>query len=187
MKKVLLLIISIFLSIVVNTKCFAYQTVLVDFPVNQGWHSVYYDAQTGESILQYVPVGQSFENWTQTVIFHSYKNLTWTDSSAALMDRLTMQMELKNSTQQYRYTKYTADDAISTRCIQKNKNIGAQGEIFRITKSFDGLISMHYINRNVSDFKNTYNMWYQIIQGVTIYYSYYMDDRIMNKATSFEM
>lgn len=183
MKKALLLIISLLIS----QSVFAYQTVIVDFPPNQGWHADYYDAQSGEIILQYVPVGQSYEDWTKTVIFHSYKNLNWTNSAAALMDRLTQQMELQNSTQAYTYLKYTAADSIATRCIQKNTRIGTQCEIFRASKSFEGLITMHYINRNVQDFKNTYDLWYQIMKNIRIYYSYYMDDAILNKATSFEM
>lgn len=182
-KKVLLLIISLLLCQAV----FAYQTVLVDFPPNQGWHAVCYETQAGEIILQYVPVGQSNENWTRAVIFHAYKNLTWTDSSAAFMDRITQQMEMKNSSQLYRYTKYTEADSIATRCIQKNANTPTQCEIFRVSKSFEGLISMHYINRNVQDFKNNYNQWYGIMKDIRIYYSYYMDDRILDKATSFEL
>lgn len=165
----------------------AYQTVLVDFPPNQGWHAVYYDTQYGEAILQYVPVGQSAESWNKTVVFHSYKNLNWTNSAAKFMDRMTQQMEAKNSTQFYKYLKYNDADSISTRCITKNANITAQCEIFRVSQSHEGLISMHYINKNTQNFKETYDMWYQIIKNVRIYYSYYMDERIMNKATSFEL
>lgn len=188
MKKVLLLLISVlFISQIFCKSVLAYQTVLVDFPQNQGWHSVYYDTQADETILQYVPVGQTNENWTRAVIFHSYRNLTWTDSAAALMDRLTQQMELKNSSQLYRYTKYTGADAMATRCIQKNTYMPTQCDIFRATKGFEGLITMDYINKNVQDFKNTYSMWYDIMQDVRIYYSYYMDDRILDKATSFEL
>lgn len=183
MKKVLLLFISLFISPV----AFAYQTVLVDFPTNQGWHSVYYETQGGESILQYVPVGQSYEDWQNTVIFHSYKNITWTDSASQFMDRITQQMELQNSSQMYKYIKYTAADSIATRCIQKNAKISTQCEIYRVSRAFDGLISMHYINKNIQDFKNTYNLWYQIMKNIRIYYSYYMDDRILDKATSFEL
>lgn len=183
MKKVLLLIISLLISQAV----FAYQTVLVDFPPNQGWHADYYDAQTGEAILQYVPVGQSYENWRQTVIFHSYKNLSWTNSASALMDRLTGQMEMQNPSQQYKYLKYGAADSMATRCIQKNAKIGAQCEIFRASQSFEGLITMHYINRDVQGFKSAYAMWYDIISNIRIYYSYYMDDRILDKATSFQL
>lgn len=187
MKKVLLLIISLFINLFVGQTAFAYQTVLVDFPPNQGWHSDYYDAQTGEAILQYVPVGQSYDNWTKTVIFHSYKNLNWTNSAARLMDRLTQQMELQNPSQLYKYIKYTEADSIATRCIQKNAKISTQCEIFRVSKSFEGLISMHYINKNIQDFNNTYALWYDIMRNIRIYYSYYMDDRILDKATSFEM
>lgn len=184
MKKALLLIISLFIT---SAAVFAYQTVLVDFPPNQGWHSVYYGAQGSETILQYVPVGQSYENWEKSIIFHSYKDLAWTDSAAKLMDRLTQQMELKNSSQLYLYNKYTDADSIATRCVQQNINIPSQCEIFRVSKTFEGLISMHYINKNIRDYKNTYNLWYQIMKNVRIYYSYYMDDRILDKATSFEL
>lgn len=187
MKKVLLLIISLFINLLIGQAVFAYQTVLVDFPLNQGWHSDYYDAQAGEAILQYVPVGQSYEDWNRTVIFHSYKNLNWTNSAARLMDRLTQQMEIQNSTQLYKYMKYTEADSIAVRCIQKNSKMSAQCEIFRVSKSFEGLITMHYINRNVQDFRNTYDMWYDIMKNIRIYYSYYMDDRVLNKATSFEL
>lgn len=183
MKRVLLLIISLFIS----QSVFAYQTVLIDFPQNQGWHPVCYDAQRGEVILQYVPIGQTNEIWERTMVFHSYKNLSWTNSAARLMDRLTQQMELQNSSQSYRYLKYNEADSIATRCVQKNANIPTQCEIFRVSKSFDGLITMHYINKDINNFKNTYNLWYQIIKNIRIYYSYYMDDRILDKATSFEL
>lgn len=183
MKKVLLLIISIFLV----KAAFAYETVLVDFPDDQGWHPVYYNAQNDEAILQYVPAGQTYEDWTRTLIFHSYKSLPWTNSAAGLMDRLTMQMELKNPSQAYRYTKYDEMDSISTRCVQKNAQIPTQCEFLRVSKSFEGLISMHYINKNTQDFKNHYSHWYQIIRDVKIYRSYYRTDRIMDKATSFEL
>lgn len=186
MKKVLLLIISIF-SFFSAEIAHAYETVLVDFPPNQGWHADYYATQGGEAILQYVPIGQSAEEWTKTVIFHSYRNLNWTDSAAAFMDKTTAEMELKNSSQRYRYTKYTAADSIAIRCVEANAYIPRQCEIYRVSKSHQGLISMHYINKNVADYKNSYNMWYQIIKDIRIYYSYYRQDRILDKATSFEL
>lgn len=203
MKKVLLLIINnvmlnllqhrkiaatiILIGLQINQAVWAYQTVLVDFPENQGWHSVYYDTQAGESILQYVPIGDTYEDWNRTVIFHSYKNLVWTNSAATLIDRLTRQMELKNSTQLYKNLKYSYNDSIATRCVQKNEYIPTQCEILRTSQSHEGLITMHYINKNPQNFRSTYNLWYQIIKDVRIYYSYYMDDRILDKATSFEM
>ena len=183
MKKALLLIISL----CAMQAAIAYQTVLVDFPQNQGWHSVYYQTQGSEAILQYVPVGQTYENWTKSVIFHSYDDLTWTNSAAQFMDSTTSGMEAKNSSQMYRYTKYSEMDSIATRCVQKNAYIPTQCEIYRVSKSFEGLISMHYINKNVADYKSSFDFWYEIMKDIRIYYSYYRDDRIMDKATSFEL
>jgi len=182
-KKVLLLIISLFFA----QSAFAYETVLVDFPSNQGWHEVYYATRNDEAILQYAPVGQTAKNWTKTVVFHSYKNLSWTDSAAEFMNRRTTEMESQNFSQLYKYRKYTEADSIATRCVTKNAVVPTQCEIYRASKSFEGLISMHYINKNVEDYKSTYNAWYDIIQNVRIYYSYYREDRIMDKATSFEL
>ena len=183
MKKALLLIISL----CAMQAAIAYQTVLVDFPENQGWHSVYYQTQGSEAILQYVPVGQTYENWTKSVIFHSYDDLTWTNSAAQFMDSTTSGMEAKYSSQMYRYTKYSEMDSIATRCVQKNAYIPTQCEIYRVSKSFEGLISMHYINKNVADYKSSFDFWYEIMKDIRIYYSYYRDDRIMDKATSFEL
>lgn len=185
MKKALLLIISLFLIPI--SMAFAYETVLVDFPQNQNWQAVYYGTQGTEAILQYVPNGQTDTNWTKTLVFHSYKDPNITGSASTFMDRTTMQMEAQNSSQIYKYTKYDEMDSIATRCIVKNANMPTQCEIYRISKSFEGLISMHYINKNISDFKNTYNLWYNIVANVRIYMSYYRDDQIMNKASSFEL
>lgn len=181
MKRALLLIISLFLC----QSAFAYQTVLVDFPDAQGWHAVVFNSIANETILQYVPGGQNEYNWSKTVVFHSYRN--WNDNAAKFMDRTTMQMESKNASHLYRYTKYNDTDSIATRCITKNAYMPTQCEIYRVSKSFEGLITMHYINKNVQDYKNTYNIWYNIIKNVRIYYSYYMDDRILDKATVFEL
>lgn len=183
MKKALLLIISLLMAPI----AFAYQTVLVDFPANEGWHSVYYNGTDGEAILQYVPAGQTTENWTRTLVFHSYKNLSWAGSTSSFMDRTTSQMEMQNSSQQYRYTKYSDADSIATRCIQKNAQMPTQCEIYRASTSYEGIISMHYINKNVQNFKANYNTWYQIVQDISIYQSYYRDNLIMDKATSFEL
>lgn len=183
MKKVLLLFISLFLA----QASFAYETVIIDFPPYQGWHAVYYSEQDGEALLQYVPNNETAEDWTRTLVFHSYKHLGWTSSAAKFMDRTTMQMESKNSSQLYKYLKYREMDSIAVRCIEKNSLMPTQCEIYRVSKSFEGLVSMHYINKNVQDYKNTYNLWYQIVKNIRIYRSYYRTDRILDKATTFEL
>ena len=184
MKKVLLSIISIF---AIQLCVFAYETVLIDFPANQRWDAVYYATQGTEAILQYVPYGQSEKNWTKTLIFHSYKTLNQSGSAGTLMDTTTMQMENQNTSQLYRYLKYSEMDSIATRCVQKNSRKDAQCEIYRTSKSFEGLISMHYINKNVQEYKSTYNTWYNIVKNIRIYQSYYRDNRVMDKASSFEL
>ena len=168
-------------------KSFAYETVIVDFPENQGWHAVYYDVQGDEAILQYVPAGQTYQSWTNSVVFHSYKGANQGNTSSALLDTTTAQMERQNPTAGYNYNKYTDVDALATRCTQKTAYIPAQCEIYRVTTSHEALISMHYINKNVQEFKNNYDYWYKIIQGIRIYYSYYRTDRILGKATIFEL
>jgi hypothetical protein len=183
MKKVLCLLISFFF---INAS-FAYETVLVDFPQAQGWHAVYYNQSNGESILQYVPKGQSDKNWNRTLIFHSYKRLNWTNNAARFMDRMTSLMEAKNSFQLYKYTKYDDKDSIAVRCIEKNALIPTQCEIYRVSRSHEGLISMHYINKNVQDYIKTYKLWHQILKNVRIYNNYYRTDRILDKADSFEL
>lgn len=184
MKKVLLLIISLG-SLFAANFVLAYQTVLIDFPENQGWHEVYYQKQGSEAILQYVPGGQNETNWTRTLVFHSYPNSIY--NSAGFMDRSTAQMESANSTGLYHYTKYSSLDSIAVRCVEKNALVPRQCEIYRVSNSFEGLISMHYINKNVQDFKHNYDTWYQIVKNIRIYQSYYRDDRVMDKATSFEL
>lgn len=184
MKKVLLLLISILL---IPLAVFAYQTVLVDFPDGEGWYQAYYDTQGLETILQYVPAGQTAQNWTRTLVFHSYRTLNQTTNAAAFMDRTTGQMEAKNSTMLYKYTKYTNTDSIAVRCIQKNNLMPTQCEIYRVSNSFESMITMHYINKNVADYKKNYAQWYDIMQNIRIYYNYYREDRILDKATSFEL
>ena len=186
MKKVLLLIISILL---ISTATYAYETVLINFPPRDKWIAVLHETQGGESILQYVPQGQSSQNWTRTLIFHSYKKnggFNYNDATD-LINTTTAQMEYQNGSSRYKFIKYNGSDSIATRCVKGNSRVPTQCEILRTSTSYEGLISMHYINKNVSDFKSAYDLWYQIIQDIRIYYSYYMDDRILDKATSFEL
>lgn len=187
MKKVLLLFVSLIFAQLICPSAIAYETVIVDFPYKQGWHEAYYGVQGNEAILQYTPAGQTAQSWTRSVIFHSYKGLNEKTDAAKFMDNTTSQMEVQNSSQRYTYMKYTDVDSIATRCITKNAYTPTQCEIYRVSTSHEGLITMHYINKNVQDFKNTYSYWYQIMKDIRIYYSYYRTDRVLDKATIFEL
>jgi len=184
MKKVLLLLFSFF--IFSTAAVLAYETVIVDFPPGEGWHPVYYAKKGDEAIVQYVPGGQTNVNWIRSLIFHSYKNDVYYNSATKFIDITTSQMELRNS-QPYRYLKYSDNDSIATRCTPKTKTFAGQCEIYRVSNSYEGLISMHYVNKDMGDFKNTYNKWYEIVKTIRIYYSYYRDDRILDKAIIFEL
>ena len=186
MKRVLLLFISIFF-ITCAPKAQAYQTVLVDFPSKQGWHAVYYKTLGTETILQYVPQGQSAKNWKKSIIFHSYNDDYLLDETPKFLDKTTTQMLIKNPTQNYSYLKYTPADSIATRCVEKTKTMPAQCEIFRATNTHTGIVSIHYVNKNRHDFINTYQNWLKIVKDVRIYYSYYRTNLIMDKATRFEI
>ena len=182
MKKVLLLLISLSFGLA----CFAYETVIVNFPEKQNWHATYYDTQGTETILQYNPNDENENSWTRTVIFHSYKDPR-ISSASRMLSNLCAEMQQRNKTAAYKITKYTEEDSIATRCTSKYGNSPAQCEIFRVSQSHEGIITMHYINKNKADFKSTYSQWYQIMKEILIYYSYWRNDRVMNKATIFEI
>jgi hypothetical protein len=187
MKKILLNIISLLILIFINNSAIAYETVVVDFPVKEGWHSVYYQSIGKESILQYVPKGQSYSKWTRTIIFHSYKDGRIERDAGRFMNTTTSQMEAQNSSAGYKYIKNTPEDSMAIRCTNRTAIAPAQCEIYKIMLSHEGIMTMHYINKNKQDYVNTYNKWYNIIKNIRIYYSYYRTDRVMDKATYFEM
>jgi hypothetical protein len=179
MKKVLLLIASLFIFI---PAAVAYQTVLINFPPEQGWHCVYYRSIGDEAILQYTPRGQSPKYWSRTLIFHSYKNSRY-DSLSKFSQNIFYQMQALNPSGGYSYIKNDENDIIATRCVSHP----SQCEILRSSETYEGYLTMQYINKNVPDFKRNYNFWLDIVRTIRIYYSYYMDERILNKATSFHI
>src|SRR5574344_2727301 len=109
MKKVLLSIVSlIFLT---TSAAWAYQTVLVNFPYDEGWHNVYYATRGDEAILQYVPRGQNAKNWSRTLIFHSYKNPQYDDLNK-FSTMLTSQMQVINPSSGFNTIKDDDNDII---------------------------------------------------------------------------
>ena len=74
MKRVLLFISIFFLSALA---VFAYETIIIKFPDKELWVKAYYKKVNNEAILQYVPNGQNSNNWTRTVVVHSYNGSTY--------------------------------------------------------------------------------------------------------------
>ena len=50
----------------------AYETIIFHFPDGERWDSAYYKKIGLEAILQYVPYGQTSDNWTRSIVVHSY-------------------------------------------------------------------------------------------------------------------
>jgi len=184
MKKVLLFTFSILLFIS-TLAVFAYETIIIKYPPGERWEKAYYKKIGNEAILQYVPNDQSHENWVRTIIVHSYF-----DSSLPINYFISSdlaRLKKTNPNGNYVYLKLTPNDAMATRCTENYKEIKAQCEFYRVTKAHEGIISVHYINRNKEDFKENYYLWYNIIRKAKFLNSYYRDERTLDKAEYFEL
>ncbi|MCQ2753825.1 MAG: hypothetical protein MJ231_02130, partial [bacterium] len=74
MKKVLLFsLIFLFSAIAV----YAYETIIIKFPQDEVWDKAYYKKVGLEAIVQYVPRGQTHNNWQRAVVVHSYNHSTY--------------------------------------------------------------------------------------------------------------
>jgi len=182
MKKLLLLISLLF---IIAIPCIAYQTVIIKFPNGEFWKTIYYKKSYGEAILQYIPPSQSKQTWLQSVIIHSYNGYTY--PAHIFMDQLTANMEVQNPTSTYKYIKYMPEDSLAVRCTKAYKKIKPQCEIFRVARAHDGIITIHYVNRDLNNFKHTYRDWHERISKAVFYYSHFRDERIMDKALYYEL
>lgn len=182
MKKVLLF--SIFFIISAIT-VFAYETIIIKFPDGEKWNAVYYKKQGNEAILQYVPEGQTSDNWTRAIIVHSYKDYAYPIN--IFINNNARKMQKANPTGKYRTIKMKETDAIITRCTDNYNNIQGQCEFFRATYAHEGIITVHYINRNKENFRHNYTVWFDIISGAKFYNSYFRDERMFDKSEYFEL
>jgi len=177
MKKVLL---SVSFILLMTLAVFAYETVIIKYPEDEHWVKVYYKKVGNEAIAQYVPHGQSQTNWKRSIVIHSYKQPNYT-VKVFVSNSLT-RMEKNNRTSKYKIVRQTDNDIIAARCTEIYNNISAQCEIFRGTYAHEGIISIHYINKDKKDFINNYKQWYEIIKGAKLYNSYYRDERTLDKS-----
>ncbi len=181
MKKVLLF--SLFLLSTLSV--FAYETVIIKYPPEELWQKVYYRKVGNEAILQLVPKGQSYQNWTRTIIVHAYNFAEY--PIGVFMANNIAKMQKNNPSGKYKYLRVRDNDMIAGRCTENYNGIQAQCEIFRASRAHEGIISIHYINRNKSEFMREYDKWYDIIRKAKYYNSYYRDERILDKAEFYEL
>lgn len=183
MKKALLF--SLLLFLLSGLCVFAYETVIIKYPDGELWEPVYYRQTYNEGIVQYVLKGDTSRNWQKTVIIHAYNN--YINSARTLLGSVTALNQKQNPTSKYTLIKNTTNDAIAIRCTNFYKNLVPQCEILRAAKGHKGIITIHYINKNIEEYKNTYDDWYDIIKKAVFYESYFRNDRILNKSMYLEL
>ena len=181
MKKVLLFSL-IFLSAL---GVYAYETIIFHFPDGERWDSAYYRKIGLEAILQYVPYGQTSENWTRSIVVHSYNK---NESQAPFFAQKEIRkMRRINPKGQYKIIKSRENDAIYTRCTEDYEKIQGHCEFLRVTRAHGGIVTIQYMNRNKKDFENNYTLWLQVMRDARLMNSYWRDERTFDKSMYFEL
>lgn len=183
MKKLLLF--SVFFLFLTSLTAFAYETVILKYPDVELWEPVFYRKNYMEGIAQYVPKGQTPKDWTKAVIIHSYNEYYGTASG--LLDVVTAQNIKQNPTGQYKTLKRDVNDSIVGRCTKSYKNLLPQCEILRSARGHKGVITIHYINKNIPEFRYTYDDWYDRVKKASFYESFFRNDRVLNKSLHLEL
>lgn len=166
----------------------AYQTALITYPDNnKNWKQIYFGKQYDETISQWIPSYSDSKNWSESVVFHAY-NWAKGNSCYKFMMNLLANVESQNNTMKRQILKDSGVDSIAIWCVNKNAAMPAQCEILRVTSGYEGLISIHYINKNPQYFMAYQkDPWLKIIRDVRIYYSYFRWDRVTGKETSIQL
>lgn len=181
MKKVLLFSLMLLSTLIV---C-AYETIIIHFPDGEAWDSAYYRKRGNEAILQYVPLGQTSDNWNRSIVIHSYNEK---ESPAPIFAQTEIRKMLRvNPTGKYKIIKSRETDAIYTRCTEDYKDINGHCEFLRITRAHGGIVTIQYMNRNKDDFVNNYTLWLQVIRDARLMNSYYRGERTFDKSMYFEL
>ena len=181
MKKVLLFSLLFFSTLGV----FAYETIIFHFPDGELWEAAYYRKRGSEAILQYVPGGQTSNNWSRTIVVHSYNE---NDAPATFFSQQEMRkMRRINPMGKYSIIKSKENDVILTRCTEKYKELPAHCEFLRVTRGHGGIVTMQYMNRDKKDFENNYTLWLQVMRDARLFNSYYRTERTFDKAIQYEL
>jgi hypothetical protein len=164
---------------------FAYETIIINYPDGEFWEKAYYKKKGNEALLQYVPVYQSSDDWTRSIVIHSYKYPTST--MRVFVNNNLQKLQKANPTAKYKTIKFRDTDAMFTRCTEDYKEVKGQCEFFRLTNAHGGFVTIHYMNRDKQDFKNNYTLWQEIIRTAKLYNSYWRDERTFDKSQYFEL
>jgi len=164
----------------------AYQTVAMDFPGN--WYKLRYVSNENDAIVQFVRQGYNASNWQESVVFHTFK---WSQnrnmSAKDLMFYLLNDAAKKNPSMKVQYFKVQPEETLSSWCASATKTVPAHCELLRTTQSFEGALSMHYVNKNIKNYNYVKQDWINRMSKARIYQSYFRLDRILNKSMTFEL
>ncbi len=178
----------VLLLLTLTMPIFAYETVIIKFPENMGWHKVHYSGSAKESLVQYVPKNQNRTSFREAVVYHSFKNSAKKANYASQLLNTQISSIRKNATNlELQYIKSSPSDSIVSWCASDISGKGAQCEILRSTKSHEGVIFIHYLNFNKNDFIAKKSDWLTRIRSAKTYYSYYRTDYVLNKEMFFEL
>ncbi|MBQ3310573.1 hypothetical protein IJG72_00705 [bacterium] len=176
----------IFFSLITASSVLAYQTLAFDFPKGAGnWIVAYHRKFNNETIVQYVPLGETHEYWNQTFIIHSYRNSSYANAYSLLRNQIA-RLEKINSYSKYQFERKSNEDAIATRCVVGNERMLTQCDIYRAIKSFNGYITVQYINKSIESFNNNYLKWLEAIRRAQPYQAAFRNDRYLSK-DNFEL
>ena len=180
---VLLLLMNIF-----SPAANAYQTALITYPdYNKNWKQIYFGKQYDETISQWIPSYSYQNDWTESVVFHAY-NWAKGNNCYKFMSNLLASVASQNTTMRSTIIKDRPEDSVAIWCVDKNKVMPAQCEILRVTSAYEGIVSIHYINKNPKYFLQYQQKdWLSIVRNVRIYYSYFRWDRVTGKETSVQL
>lgn len=166
----------------------AYQTALITYPdYNKNWKQIYFGRQDDETISQWIPSYEYQNSWTESVVFHSY-NWAKGGNCYRFMSNLLSNVSSQNPKIVSQIIKDRPEDSVAIWCAPKNATMPEQCEILRVTKAYESIVSIHYINKNRAAFMNYQkDTWLSIIRNVRIYYSYFRWDRVNGKETSVQL
>ena len=163
----------------------AYETIIIHFPDGELWDVAYYKKIGNEAILQYVPGGQTSNNWKRTIVVHSYND---NDSPATFFSQFEVRKMIRiNPTKKYQIIKSKENDVILTRCTDDYKDVQGHCEFLRITRAHNGIVTIQYMNRNKKDFQNNYTLWLQVMRDARLMNSFYRTERTFNKSMYYEL
>lgn len=166
----------------------AYHTALITYPENnKNWKQIYFGKQDQEVISQWIPSYSYNNDWTESVVFHAY-NWAKGNNCYRFMSNMLANVASQNKTFRSNIIKDRPEDSVAIWCVEKNASMPAQCEILRVTSSYEGIVSIHYINKNPKYFlQYQQDSWMSIVRNVRIYYSYFRWDRVTGKETSVQL